>query len=128
VQYAGNNGSAWQVTNLTGSIAGHGYYLIQEAAGTGGTANLPAPDVMGTILLSATSGTIALVNSTISLTGTCGAGLEDLVGYGTAATCFEGTGPAAAPSNTTSIQRLPVGTDTQNNSADFATGFPSPDN
>src|SRR5690242_7437383 len=40
VQYASSSGTTWQATNLTGSIAAKGYYLIQEAAGTGGTLSL----------------------------------------------------------------------------------------
>jgi hypothetical protein len=43
VQYASSAGTTWQVTPLTGSIAPGQYYLIQEAAGTGGTVNLPTP-------------------------------------------------------------------------------------
>src|SRR5712671_724260 len=35
VQYASAAGAAWQVTNLSGSIAPGQYYLVQEAAGTG---------------------------------------------------------------------------------------------
>jgi hypothetical protein len=46
VQYtsAGNTGTTWQVTALSGPIPAGGYYLIQEVAGAGGTTNLPAPD------------------------------------------------------------------------------------
>ena len=48
VQYASSTGISWQQTNLTGSIAPGGYYLIQEAQGTGGTTALPTPDATGT--------------------------------------------------------------------------------
>src|SRR4051794_10638611 len=37
IQYASSAGSSWSRTNLTGSIQPGQYYLIQEAAGTGGT-------------------------------------------------------------------------------------------
>ena len=41
VQYNSAAGtSAWQVTNLSGSIPAGGYYLVQEAMGTGGTTSL----------------------------------------------------------------------------------------
>ncbi|HET7041420.1 MAG TPA: lamin tail domain-containing protein, partial [Gemmatimonadales bacterium] len=40
VQYASSGGSSWQVTPLTGSIPPGGYYLVQEAAGSGGTVAL----------------------------------------------------------------------------------------
>ena len=41
VQYASAGGTSWQVTNLAGTIPAGKFYLIQEAAGTGGTTNLP---------------------------------------------------------------------------------------
>src|SRR5437016_7632795 len=44
VQYASMLGTSWQRTNLSGSIAPGQYYLVQEAAGAGGTTNLPTPD------------------------------------------------------------------------------------
>ena len=44
VQYAATTGTSWQRTALSGTIAAGGYYLVQEAAGAGGTTNLPPPD------------------------------------------------------------------------------------
>ena len=45
VQYASATGtSSWLVTNLTGTIAPHGSFWW-EKLGTGGTVNLPTPDV-----------------------------------------------------------------------------------
>src|SRR5260221_4913121 len=44
VQYASAAGTSWSVTNLSGNIAAKSYYLIQEAAVTGGTVSLPMPD------------------------------------------------------------------------------------
>ena len=50
----------------------------------------------------------------------------DFVGYGSA-DAYEGSGPAPAPSNTTSDLRANAGaTNTYNNAADFATGTPNP--
>src|SRR5258708_15990363 len=60
VQYTSAAGTTWLVTNLSGSIAAHSYYLIQEAAGAGGTASLPTPDVIGTINISGTAAKRAL--------------------------------------------------------------------
>src|SRR5687768_3485048 len=40
VQYASNTGTSWQRTNPTGSIAPGAYYLVQQAAGAGGTTAL----------------------------------------------------------------------------------------
>lgn len=128
VQYASSAGTTWQVTNLTGTIAPNGYYLIQENAGAGGTTDLPTPDVIGTIPMAAGAGKLILVNITTAQTGSCptGAQIIDKVGYGSAANCFEGTGPTPAPSNTNSVQRTPIGTDTDQNASDFTAGTPSP--
>ncbi len=126
VQYASATGTgAWGVTPLTGSIpAGHNY-LVAEAAGTGGSVDLPGPDDAGTIAMSATAGKVALVSSTTALSGACPGGWVDQVGYG-AANCSETT-PTAALSNTTSAQRKGGGaTDTNNNSADFDIAAPDP--
>jgi len=127
VQYASSAGSTWQRTNLAGSIAPGRYYLVQEAAGAGGTVGLPAPDASGTIAMSATSGKVALVTSSTLLSGSC-PGAEDFVGYG-AANCFEGSGAAPGLSNTTAALRAGDGAiDTDNNASDFAAGEPNPRN
>ena len=128
VQYASAAGTSWTATNLTGSIPANGYYLIQEFAGSGGTVNLPTPDVIGTIAMSGTAGKVALVNSSTLLTGACPTGVTiiDKVGFGSTASCFEGTGPTPAPSNINSVQRTPAGFDSQNNNTDFIAGLPSP--
>ena len=63
VQYASAAGTTWQVTALSGTIAAGGYYLVQEAAGAGGTTPLPTPDATGSIAMSATAGKVALVTS-----------------------------------------------------------------
>jgi uncharacterized protein len=100
VQYASAAGTTWQTTALTGSIPAGGHYLIQEAAGAGGTDPLPTPDATGSIAMSATSGKVILSSSATALSGSCptGAGVIDTVGYGTA-DCFEG--PAARPGSPT---------------------------
>lgn len=67
VQYASATGLTWQITPISGDLQPGQYYLIQEAAGAGGTTPLPTPDAIGTIALSATAGKIALVNSLISI-------------------------------------------------------------
>lgn len=136
VQYASSAGSTWQRTNLSGAIAPGGYYLVQEAAGAGGTTPLPTPDMTGAIAMSATSGKVALVTNQTLLTcgataGDClpNASIRDFVGYGSAATNFEGSGPAATLSNTTAAFRTASGcTDTDDNAADFTTGSPTPRN
>ncbi|MET8756550.1 endonuclease/exonuclease/phosphatase family protein [Lentzea sp. NPDC004782] len=122
----------WGVTPLSGSIAPGKTFLVAEAKGTGGTVDLPAPDATGSLNMSATGGTIALVNGTAALTcktaADCAADtrIKDLVGYGTAVV-REGTA-AAALSNTTSASRGTGLGDTDDNSADFKAGDPSPTN
>ena len=132
VQYASATGSTWQVTALSGAIAAGGHYLVQEAAGAGGTTPLPTPDATGSIPMSATAGKVALVTNSTALTTVCGvdcdtaASVRDFIGYG-AANDFE-TAPTPGLSNTTSASRSASGSDTDNNAADFTSGAPSPTN
>ena len=127
VQYASSTGTSWQKTSLAGTIEPGKYDLVQEAAGAGGTIDLPTPNATGNIAMSATAGKVALVNGSTTLTGACPAGLVDFVGFG-AANCSE-TSPTPALSNTTAALRKSNGTqDTDNNSADFTVGAPNPRN
>ncbi len=131
VQYlsAAGNG-AWAVTPLSGSIAPGAYYLVQEAAGTGGTAPLPSPDASGSIALAAGAGKVALLQTAAASNGACPAAsiTADLVGYG-AANCDEGAGPATALSNTTAALRKRGGCfDSNNNNVDFSVAQPTPRN
>ncbi|MEO5804673.1 MAG: immunoglobulin domain-containing protein [Verrucomicrobiota bacterium] len=135
VQYQSSTTNVWTgVTPLATSstiIPPGGYFLVQETNGAGGTVNLPTPDAMGTIPMSATAAKIALCNSTNVLSGTNSTGptIVDFVGYGSAANSFEGSGPTPTLSNTTSAQRKSNGcVDTENNSADFTVGAPNPRN
>lgn len=136
VQYASASGSSWNKTNLGGTIQPGAYYLVQQAPGSGGTMDLPTPDAVGTVALSATSGKVALVADQAPLT--CGAAADtcvptpsprDLVGYGASARSFEGPGPAAAPSSTLAVFRKDGGrTDSDDNASDFETSAPTPRN
>lgn len=114
-------------------------YLIQEAKGNGGTVDLeadyiaPAPTSFGTgtntvpgFAMSGTSGKIVLASDATQVAGPTSSNVLDFVGFGTASQ-FEGTGPAPAPSNTTSVSRT-GGVDTNNNAADFTAGAPTPKN
>lgn len=128
VQYASATGTTWQATPLTNVTLQPGqYYLVQEAAGTGGTVSLPTPDATGSIAMSATAGKVALSTSTTALSGGCPTGVRDFVGYGSTATCSE-TSPTATLSNTTAALRTNSCTDTDNNSADFSVVSPAPRN
>jgi len=117
-QYAAATGTSYQVTALSGSIAPGAHFLVQEAAGAGGTTPLPTPDVTGSIPMAAGSGKARVVSP-------AGA-VWDFVGYGTANE-FEGSGAAPALSNTTAALRAADGaTDTDDNAADFTAGAPNP--
>ncbi|MDN4013063.1 lamin tail domain-containing protein [Chryseobacterium gambrini] len=100
-------------------------YLIAEAGGANGV-DLPTADATGTINMSGTAGKVALTSSATSITSATGSTVIDFVGFGATANLYEGTGPAPAPSNTTSISRSSG--DTNNNATDFVTGAPTPQN
>jgi len=130
VQYASSAGTSWNPTSLSGTIQPGQYYLVQESQGAGGTTNLPTPDATGTILMSATAGKVALVNSTTALTGTgCpfSASVVDFVGYD-GANCAETTATPALTNTTAAIRKNAGCTETDSNVADFATGAPTPRN
>jgi hypothetical protein len=122
--------TTWQVTPLTGPLLAGGLYLIGEAAGAGGTTGLPTTQATGSINMSATSGTVALVDNSTVLTcktaADCAADpdIVDLAGYGTAV-IHEGSADAPGLSNTTSAQRLTT-TDTDQNGTDFTAAAPTP--
>src|SRR5207244_3376059 len=120
VQYAAAAGSTWQATSLTATMLAPGqYYLVQEAAGTGGGSALPMPDATGTFNMSGTSGKVALASSTTLLTGSCPtANVVDFVGYGTA-NCFEGAATPALSNTTAAIRAMNGCTDSNNNLSDF---------
>ncbi|MPZ96942.1 MAG: hypothetical protein GEU96_19040, partial [Propionibacteriales bacterium] len=88
VQYASASGTTWQVTPLGGTIEPGEHYLVQQAAGAGGTVPLPTPDAIGSISMSGTSGKVALSTAGTALPcgGDCDtdAAVRNFVGYGTA--------------------------------------------
>jgi len=135
LQYASAASTSWSQTALSGTIPAGGRYLVQLASGGANGAALPASDATGTSNLAATGGKIAIVSSSTALScgataGSCSAisGVEDLVGYGSAAD-YEGSGAAPAGSATNALMRAGSGcTDTDDNAADFSTGTPNPQN
>ncbi|MDR7073221.1 OmpL47-type beta-barrel domain-containing protein [Fictibacillus barbaricus] len=145
VQYDSATGTGtgyYQVTNLVNSIKPHGYYLVQQGKGTGGTADLPTPDQTGNINMAGGAGKVALVNSTTALPKTSksnDASIIDFVGFGPTANAFEGTAPTVPPTNTESVVRKandgsdPAldgskgnGWDTNDNAGDFLKAVPNP--
>jgi hypothetical protein len=135
VQYASAAATTWQATPLGGSIGPGRYYLVQLGSTAAVGAPLPTPDATGTTNLAASGGKVGLVSSTTLLTcgataGSCsgGAGVQDLIGYGSAAD-FEGTAAAPSLTSTTAAARAASGcTDTNNNAADFDAVTPAPRN
>ena len=126
----------WPKVNLTGIIGAQNYYLIRLASA--GAIGIPLPifpnDSSTVVSLGATSGKVALVSNQIQLNGDPvlpNANIVDFIGYGSIASVYEGTGPAFAPSNTSSIRRKDntgnntygvvdgSGWDSNNNNADF---------
>lgn len=137
VQYASSAGQFTlgnnQSTALAGAIPAGGYYLVQLSQGTGGTQNLPTPDAAGLTLMSASSGKLALLSSCATALDAAepltGGRVVDFVGFGAAASRFEGSGPTANLANTTAALRASNGCqDNDNNQADFTVGAPAPRN
>ncbi|MFT4082316.1 MAG: ExeM/NucH family extracellular endonuclease [Nocardioides sp.] len=124
--------SGANLTALTGSVPAQGYYLVQEAAGTGGTAALPTADATGSMAMGAGGWQIWLATTTTGLNPAAGdvsdSEIVDFVGGAPSATSFETAPVSTAPSATVSIQRDASGTDTDDNSADFTTATPTPTN
>lgn len=89
--------------------------------------SVPSPVTIGT------AGKVALIKPGSSVPfNSCplpNSGVADFVGFGSTATCFEGTGPAATLNNTVAALRKNSGcTDNDINSLDFSTGPPTPRN
>jgi hypothetical protein len=96
---------------------------------------LPNPDFIpgNAFAIGANNGKVALTPTTTILTGascaTILAATSDLVGFGGALSCFEGTAGAGATANATSVQRNDGGcNDTNANNLDFTVATPVPRN
>lgn len=129
VQYASTTGGFNNnFTIASGTIKAGEYYLIQAAAGSFGTLDLPTPDAICNLAMGASGFKLKIVKSD--------GYVVDFVGAGSA-NGYEGSGPAPAPSNTTSVQRkdndgsksgTTNGWDTENNGNDFYAATPTPRN
>lgn len=133
LQYAEASKSSWTNVALSGTVQGEGHFLIKLSGGNKGAA-LPLEDFSSSsINLGATSGKLALLNTTTKVgkysdprsDPTVTANVIDFVGYGSA-NAYE-TAPAPAPSTTTSISRGSF-SDSDDNGADFGVATPSPFN
>lgn len=131
LQYSSATGSAWSGIYLlpAATIPAGGYYLVQMSTiGTNGSP-LPTPDAIASpsIAMAAANGKVALVNGVTAITNCPDPLMIDFVGFGTA-NCSE-TNPTPALSTVLAGFRINDGcTDTDDNSADFITGLPSPRN
>jgi uncharacterized protein YdeI (BOF family) len=132
VQYASAAGTTWQATNLSGTIAPYGFFLITQGGGANGI-DLPTADASGGIAMAAGAGKVKLVNNASP------AETIDYVGFGSTASVFEGSGPTPAPSASKSVQRRPYANvapapgkgnawDTDDNALDFVAVTPVPKN
>jgi predicted extracellular nuclease len=132
VQYRSyaSTSAASGVTSLGGSVPAGGHFLIQEAAGAGGTTALPRPDVVGGISMSGAESQVWLATTTSPLNPSVGnvsdPQIADFVGTGRATSFETAAGPGI--SNTTAASRDTAGTDTDDNSADLTAGAPDPQN
>jgi 5'-nucleotidase len=138
VQYrsASRTGVSANVVSLNGTVPAGKTWLVAGASGGAVGLDLPTPDQTSMINMSGTAGQVYLASSGSGIDpnvpagvggSTFSAGVIDFVGYGTTATSFE-TAKSAAPSNTTSVSRAANGADSDNNSADFTAGVPTPVN
>lgn len=119
VEYFAASGNTGGSTALTGIIPAGGYFLIQQSAGNNkDLAALPTPDATGSLSMAGANGSVELTDDAASTV--------DLVGYGTASRVE--TAGALGLSNSTSASRAEDGADTDDNSADFTAGDPTPTN
>jgi len=134
VQYASATGSEWEVTPLpTLTIQSGKYVLIQGAGNAFGQQPLPQSDAVGTFDIALSAGKVALVSNASPLTGSCprlSEAVIDFLGFGASANCFEGNGPAPAPtSQSPALRRRSAGIrDHDDNLSDFLTTVPLPRN
>ena len=130
LQYTSKTGTFSSQNTFTfasgAKIAANGYYLVQMAAGNGGTKDLPTPDAVGTLSMGAKEFKIALVKNSDTITGATDADVVDFLGAG-GANEYEGSAAPQA-SNTTAVVRKTDGVDTNDNKADFTTAAPNPRN
>ena len=132
VHYASAAGSFNNKTTLPDNsiILPYSYYLVKWAAGSSTEVpELPTADVEGSVFAGATKFKVALTNNDTAPNSPTDTNVVDYVGAGNA-TAYEGA-VAPGPSNSESISRTKSGNiyvDTDNNSADFTVGAPTPMN
>ena len=103
---------------LTGVVPAGGYFLIQGGGGAQVSQPLPTPDARAEFNFGAREAIAVLTNTNGETV--------DLLGWGDAQRAEETAAPATT--NSTSVQRVAPGQDTNNNAADFITATPNPQN
>jgi predicted extracellular nuclease len=131
----GTTGVATSVLPLPDAeLPAGGKFLVQGAGGTTNGAPLPIPDAVSTMNLGTTAGEIFIADTTEAIdpndpAGAAGSAFApevvDFLGWGAAATSFEGTLRGPGGGVLTSVTR--TGDDTDNNGPDFAAGTPLPE-
>ncbi|MBL0027668.1 MAG: lamin tail domain-containing protein [Rhodanobacteraceae bacterium] len=139
IQYASaaGTGNFAVATTLSGSIAPGQRVLVRMGATGANGSVLPTPDFTNGTAMAGAGGKVLLANSTTAIacnggstpcSGAQTALFLDLVGFGTA-NYFEGAATAPAGSVSLSALRAADGcTDSDSNTADFATSTPTPRN
>ncbi|MFC7485589.1 ExeM/NucH family extracellular endonuclease [Knoellia sp. CPCC 206453] len=127
---AGTGGSGGTPFALSGSIPANGKYLIRMSATGANGAALPTPDAApGNLAMAAAGGQVYLLSSSTAITTTGNqagvAGIIDMVGV-TGSTSFETA--AATVGGTTALSVNRTAADADNNSTEFGTATPSPEN
>ncbi|MCE1187950.1 MAG: fibronectin type III domain-containing protein [Ignavibacteria bacterium] len=136
MQYASATGTSWSSTGAFASatIAKDSYFLIKLGSGGATGSALPTANVNATgINMSATAGKVALCSNSTTLSGATpsSSAIVDLIGFGSNATAYEGSGRATAPSANTDAMRRKDNTGAQNSSSTYFTtgnGWDSDDN
>jgi 5'-nucleotidase len=135
VIYRSASGGVGGGTSLRGTLPAGGRYLVQMSGTGAAGATLPVtPDRVASpaVSMATAGGQVLLTDRVVTfpvgdLTGV--AGIVDMVGSGDGSdtpNAYEGAdGPSAT--NTNSVSRASDGTDTDDNSDDFAAGAPSPE-
>jgi hypothetical protein len=142
LQTASAAGSSWSVAALPAVTLGAGRsFLIRMSAGVtlpaGQSMALPTPDAMSVLAIPTTDGKVALVSSTLALSGAepSSPDIVDLVGFGPFASWNEPAAPfdpaqnAPAPSMENALVRWSCASpDTDESRVDWAVSVPSPRN
>ena len=129
VTYRASTGTTGQSVALRGSVPAGGTYLVRmsDVGATG--ADLPTPDQVAspTIAMAAGGGQVLLTSNGQPVTAVGDfagkAGVVDMAGLSSASSYEKASGPTATA--TQSAQRT-AGADTNDNSADFTLGAPTP--